>query len=438
MVQYSNVCRSQESLDVLQTLAPSTSALQVSLRDEQVRDPLYCVLVDCMSAVFNISSLPSLADAIVKAYDELLYEHYLDHKNSRLRALIPSLGKFFTPLPFAKAWEIYDQKYRLTRRKFVRPTFHEVRHIMNVAQVMGLSDKLQLITFDGDETLYPDRQCFRNEQTAKYLTLLLRRGIYVAVVTAAGYGYQSEKYEERLVGLLDYWRKNKEPVERMSRFFLFGGESNYLLTCNSDYHLEGVPEGVWRAHQSEYMKGFFREKTVMQNASQIQSLLDIAQDTFETAIQELHLRCQIIRKERAVGIVPGGNEGLKRFPIGSGQKGLRPELLEEVCLRVRHAIKAANFDLPYCAFNGGNDVWVDIGNKAEGIKTLQNFLGIPPHATCHVGDQFLLTGNDRAARHVCPTLWIVDPQETNAVLRSLMKQIGEEEECSPPLTPLRS
>lgn len=432
------VHRSQESLDVLHTLAPSTKALQVSLRDEQVRDPLYGVLVDCMSAVFCISSLPNLADAIVKAYDELLYEHYLDPETSRLRALIPTLGKFFTPLPFAKAWEVYDQKYRLTRRKFVRPTFHEVRHIMNVAQVMGLKDNLKLITFDGDETLYPDRQCFRNEQTAKYITALLRKGIYVAVVTAAGYGYQSEKYEERLVGLLDFWKKNREPFELVSKFFLFGGESNYLLTCNGEYRLEGVPEGVWRAHQSEYMKAFFLEKSVMQNSSQIQTLLDIAQDTFERAIDELHLRCIIIRKERAVGIVPGGAEGLKRFPIGSGQKGLRPELLEEVCLRVRHAIKSANFELPYCAFNGGNDVWVDIGNKAEGIKTLQNFLDVPPYATCHVGDQFLLTGNDRAARHVCPTLWIVDPQETNAVLRSLMKQMGEVvefgDDVSPPET----
>jgi hypothetical protein len=33
----------------------------------------------------------------------------------------------------------------------------------------------------------------------------------------------------------------------------------------------------------------------------------------------------------------------------------------------------------------------------------------------HVGDQFLNTGNDYAARDVCPCVWIVSPTETRQV-----------------------
>lgn len=44
-----------------------------------------------------------------------------------------------------------------------------------------------------------------------------------------GYGYQVEKYEERLAGLLDFFRKKALPARLAANFFVFGGESNYLL-----------------------------------------------------------------------------------------------------------------------------------------------------------------------------------------------------------------
>jgi IMP and pyridine-specific 5'-nucleotidase len=47
-------------------------------------------------------------------------------------------------------------------------------------------------------------------------------------------------------------------------------------------------------------------------------------------------------------------------------------------------------------FNGGRDVWVDIGNKLIGVQTLQKLLATEPNTTLHVGDQFLSTGNDIA------------------------------------------
>ena len=58
--------------------------------------------------------------------------------------------------------------------------------------------------------------------------------------------------------------------------------------------------------------------------------------------------------------------------------------------------QAASSPPPYCAFNGGNDVWVDIGNKRVGVMGLCTLLQLPPESVLHVGDQFLNTGNDCA------------------------------------------
>ena len=35
-------------------------------------------------------------------------------------------------------------------------------------------------------------------------------------------------------------------------------------------------------------------------------------------------------------------------------------------------------ELPFCAFNGGNDVFVDVGNKSLGLEALMNHLGCMP------------------------------------------------------------
>lgn len=49
--------------------------------------------------------------------------------------------------------------------------------------------------------------------------------------------------------------------------------------------------------------------------------------------------------------------------------------------------------LPFCAFNGGNDVFVDIGDKSWGVLACQQFFGgIGGGNTLHVGDQFLSAG----------------------------------------------
>ena len=47
-----------------------------------------------------------------------------------------------------------------------------------------------------------------------------------------------------------------------------------------------------------------------------------------------------------------------------------------------------------------------------------------PNQTMHVGDQFLNTGNDFAARGACPTVWITNPEETRYILKRMLVAMG--------------
>jgi IMP and pyridine-specific 5'-nucleotidase len=204
---------------------------------------------------------------------------------SRLQQLVPTVGVFHTRLPLRRAFEEYNRKHKLTKRKHITISFNEIRHILNLAQIMALAgietnesetgttggttggtttttttvgsmpDKEatsprvrgkdatptpgaapttfvgpRLITFDGDQTLYSDGANFEsNRQLAHYMYLLLKHGVTVAVVTAAGYEYITEKYEYRLSGLLAYFQETNLSPKDCERFYLFGGECNYLL-----------------------------------------------------------------------------------------------------------------------------------------------------------------------------------------------------------------
>jgi IMP and pyridine-specific 5'-nucleotidase len=68
---------------------------------------------------------------------------------------------------------------------------------------------------------------------------------------------------------------------------------------------------------------------------------------------------QVVRKERAVGVVPKGT--------------VVYEQLEE--LAISAASNLIDMPVPFCAFNGGSDVFVDIGNKSLGLHALMKFLG---------------------------------------------------------------
>lgn len=80
---------------------------------------------------------------------------------SKLKLLVPSIGTFFTRLPLADAFRYQDRIRFISSRRFVPPSFNDVRLILNTAQIMGVtaSGNLDLATFDGDVTLYDDGQC---------------------------------------------------------------------------------------------------------------------------------------------------------------------------------------------------------------------------------------------------------------------------------------
>jgi IMP and pyridine-specific 5'-nucleotidase len=272
----------------------------------------------------------------------------------------------------------------------------------------------KLITFDGDQTLYSDGANFEsNPKLANYLYLLLKHGVSVAVVTAAGYEYEAAKYELRLSGLLAYF-KHMELSEECERFYLFGGECNYLLQLDKDYKLHPVREegpGGWLT-STRYLS----ESPGNWNEDEVIALLDVAENTVTSTIDDLNLRARVIRKKRAIGLIPQPGQCLPR------------EALDETVLRITEEAQKLHFgsgpNLPYCAFNGGRDVWLDVGNKRVGVQILQSHLGISSTETLHIGDQFLNTGNDFAARDVCPCVWITSPEETTYILKSILRLAG--------------
>lgn len=214
---------------------------------------------------FVLDALETTGADTFSHFEVLIEEHRTmeaDGKSqpSSLRQLVPTIGMFHTPLPLRAAFEIYNEKHRLTKRKHIQISFNELRHILNLAQIMALGQSKsgvkcpnpfdgsnmdllkdvserttedeqprtdfngpKLMTFDGDQTLYSDGANFSNNpRLAFYLYQLLRHGVCVAVVTAAGYEYNVEKYEYRLSGLLQFFQERGLSKEECERFYLFG------------------------------------------------------------------------------------------------------------------------------------------------------------------------------------------------------------------------
>ena len=66
-----------------------------------------------------------------------------------------------------------------------------------------------------------------------------------------------------------------------------------------------------------------------------------------------------------------------------------------------------------------------MGNKRVGVQILQSYCDIKAEETLHIGDQFLkTTGNDSAARDVCPCVWIINPDETTYILKNILRLAG--------------
>ena len=417
------------------------------------RDSLIEWMKNMLHHSFVLDLLDETAPHTFEHFENLIEEHRLvdsaasGGRTSKLRQLVPTVGEFHTNLPLKRAFLFYDSKYRVTARRHVTISFNEIRQILNLSQVMALcgdgkgvddgvgsatnsecgsaDENLQiqtdgagkktfvgpgLVTFDGDQTLYSDGGNFdSNPKLARALALLLKNNVSIAVVTAAGYEYEAQKYALRLSGLLNYFKEKGLSEEECSRFYVMGGECNFLLRLNKDCELEAVTEtgpGGWIT-ATKHLKdspGNWSEESVTK-------LLDVAYESLTDSLRDMKVKGRVIRKKRAVGLIPIDKAVIPR------------EVLDEFVLRVQSALyeKSSELsELPYCAFNGGSDVWVDVGNKRVGVEILQTYLGLPPEKTLHIGDQFLNTGNDYAARGCSPCAWITSPVETTYILKRLL------------------
>ncbi|KNC82712.1 hypothetical protein SARC_05013 [Sphaeroforma arctica JP610] len=371
------------------------------------RDELIEFIKSTLVSTFVLQGDRSVYERTFQTIEDLMDEHRAlaavgDETPSRLKELIPTIGYFFTELKLVEAFRHYDSLYRVTLRKHIPISFNDIRHILNIAQAHAIAPNLKLITFDGDQTLYPDGDNFREGGLGRIICKLMEAGLCVAVVTAAGYANSPEKYEARLDGLLQMFRDRNLPPEVLSKFYVLGGECNYLFKTDKDAHLYTVPDEEFNLPQMKEWK-----------QNEIDTVLDMSQASLVATLKELQLPAMVIRKTRAVGMIRVHHKAY-----------ISRENLDEAVLRCKAELAKTNVSIPYCAFNGGSDAWVDIGNKSLGVKVMQRVTGACASTTLHVGDQFLSTGNDFMARSACTTAWITSPRETRDILTILLNCLG--------------
>ncbi|KAI1212782.1 IMP-specific 5-nucleotidase [Annulohypoxylon truncatum] len=377
-----------------------------------------------------------MRDIEVMIDDQLMHQLDGSRVPSKLKLLVPTIGNFFTRLPLEAAFKFQDRKRYISSRRFVSPSFNDVRLILNTAQLMAVTThgSLRLATFDGDVTLYEDGQSL--EPTSPVIPRmidLMRKNVKIGIVTAAGYT-TGEQYYARLHGLLDAVASSTTltPQQRQN-IVIMGGEANYLFEFSptSPHLLSPVPRERW-----------LTAEMASWSDSGIAALLDVAEAALRDCVKNMHLPATLMRKDRAVGIIP--RDPAVRIPR---------ESLEETVLVVQKILELSvggrDFDnkvVPFCAFNGGRDVFVDIGDKSWGVSVCQQWFGngggnggggggsggdaesarIRPEQTLHVGDQFLSAGsNDFKARSVSTTAWIASPAETVELLDELADFMGK-------------
>jgi IMP and pyridine-specific 5'-nucleotidase len=329
---------------------------------------------------------------------------------SKLSLLVPTISSFFTPLPLDDAFRYQDSVRAISSRRFVAPSFNDIRLILNTAQLMAMiipkpyrhlkvkiTPGLELMTFDGDVTLYEDGASLHSPEADPVILRLLHflgRDVKIGIVTAAGYT-QPENYFNRLSGLLVAVRDSQElTAKQKQNLIIMGGESNFLFVFDEkeEYCLRYIHRREWILDTMEDW-----------SEPAMKELLDEAQAAFESCIRTLRLQAKVLRKERAVGIYAADQS-----------KRLTREQLEETVLVVQqvmetsintiHKDKPPSYaHIPFTVFNGGADVFLDIGDKSLGVKACQAwFGGIQSSSTLHVGDQFLSGGgNDFKARSAC-------------------------------------
>jgi hypothetical protein len=80
------------------------------------------------------------------------------------------------------------------------------------------------------------------------------------------------------------------------------------------------------------------------------------------------------------------------------------QVLEDIALTVQNQLDSK---LPFCAFNGGNDVFVDVGNKSLGLECLMSYLGSTPQEvrSRQVHDVGLQEAMIWTPLHQCRSFW---------------------------------
>ncbi|EKX46275.1 hypothetical protein GUITHDRAFT_163029 [Guillardia theta CCMP2712] len=352
-------------------------------------DPLFeLVLKWILSSEWDMTL--TLREALERC-EALIASHIKNPLGSELSRKCPGIGKFFMELPLTKALDYIGQKVAVEQRKYVPPTFSE------------------LMTFDADDTLYEHGMDLEpSSWLVDALLTLMERGIYVAVVTAAGYPGKPDRYAARFRGLLERMQEKKSPSSVTRMFFCVGGECNYLFRINPDYRMEEVDPD---AFYTETMKSWKHDD--------IEELLNVAEAALKESCSRMRLDVQFLRKARAVGCYPTRAEDRIAY-----------EALEDVALAVQDKLmhySEGRGVVPFCAFNGNRDVWVDVGDKRYGIEALLHYLSIEGEATCHMGDRFTLTahcmrtGNDKSSRAVANTVWVTNPSETEEYLELFLR-----------------
>ncbi|KAI3537169.1 IMP-specific 5'-nucleotidase [Colletotrichum abscissum] len=426
------------------------------------------VLYSQPTGVFDTraTSIARMAEESHRRYAEIFrdVEHMIDDHitrqdedlPSKLKMLVPSAGPFFTRLPLEAAFTLMDAKRLISSRRYVSPSFNDVRLILNAAQILAVTSpspspnpsttttatSLQLATFDGDVTLYDDGESLLpTSPLIPRLLSLLRRDIKIGIVTAAGYT-TADRYYDRLHGLLDAIAAAPDlsPIQKAS-IVIMGGEANYLFEYDpsSPHLLAPVPQEQW-----------LTPEMASWSDADISALLDVAEGALLECIRTLNLPATLLRKDRAVGIV--ATDPAVRIPRESleetvlvVQKILELSALGSPAQAAGHSTIAPSAPassteptavrrrVPFCAFNGGRDVFVDIGDKSWGVTVCQRWFAakaghpetpIAGEKTLHIGDQFLSAGsNDFKARSVGTTAWIASPGETGELLDDLIARI---------------
>jgi len=111
---------------------------------------------------------------------------------------------------------------------------------------------------------------------------------------------------------------------------VLGGECNYLLGCAAVPGEDGRLRYELQSREQQWLQcGVWKP-----DDGAVQAMLDVAEASLQKTMREMQLRNKIIRKPRAIGIVPGGKTGKLEFAEGHGSTTMNREALDEVVLRL--------------------------------------------------------------------------------------------------------